>query len=269
MAVLEKELLSPLMAYCPVESISGVWKFEREPYRHSHCRSLPGHLLHLVEIGEYTLVSNGRKYHIKAGDVIYYYESEDVEWHGGSSWVNFYSIGFNSSLFPSFPFEKRIFSGCGNLQDSFEKIYRLSVSPELLENSMEMHAELLKILIKLKGFVPEKQENNSREHAENLWWKIERLVRGKKLFRAGIPMLSKLSGFSPATINRACHDTVNTSPGNRLRELRMEEARGLLKFSEMNITQIAAYLGYPRIHEFSREYSKYFGYPPSEERLKR
>jgi AraC-like DNA-binding protein len=53
----------------------------------------------------------------------------------------------------------------------------------------------------------------------------------------------------------------------RIREIRMAEAGKLLKHTQMNISQTADYLGYPRVHEFSREFSKFFGYPPT--RLKK
>jgi AraC-like DNA-binding protein len=42
----------------------------------------------------------------------------------------------------------------------------------------------------------------------------------------------------------------------------MAEARGLLSYSTLNVTQTAAYLGYSRMHEFSREFSGYFGHTP-------
>ncbi|MHC4874825.1 MAG: helix-turn-helix domain-containing protein [Planctomycetota bacterium] len=54
----------------------------------------------------------------------------------------------------------------------------------------------------------------------------------------------------------------------RLRSLRMSEARGLLIYSSLNITQIAQYLDYPRVHEFSREFKKYFGVSPRDVRGK-
>ena len=53
------------------------------------------------------------------------------------------------------------------------------------------------------------------------------------------------------------------SPGKRVQKLRMDEAQGLLALSSLSITEIATYLGYPRVHEFSREYALYFGCPPS------
>jgi transcriptional regulator GlxA family with amidase domain len=49
----------------------------------------------------------------------------------------------------------------------------------------------------------------------------------------------------------------------RLRELRLAEAQGLLRFSTLSVSQVAEYLGYPRVHEFSREFSRRMGRPPS------
>ena len=43
----------------------------------------------------------------------------------------------------------------------------------------------------------------------------------------------------------------------------MSEAKKLLRYSGMNVSEIAAYLGYPRVHEFSREFSKNSGSSPS------
>jgi AraC-like DNA-binding protein len=48
-----------------------------------------------------------------------------------------------------------------------------------------------------------------------------------------------------------------------LQQITMNEARDLLTFSGLNVSATASYLDYPRINEFSREFSKYFGYPPS------
>ena len=42
----------------------------------------------------------------------------------------------------------------------------------------------------------------------------------------------------------------------------MAEARGSLKFSTLNISQVAGYLSYPRIHEFSREFRRLCGQSP-------
>ena len=55
---------------CPVEAISGVWRFERSADFKSRCKSTPGHLLHLILSGGYLLKANGREYPVKEGDVI-------------------------------------------------------------------------------------------------------------------------------------------------------------------------------------------------------
>ena len=43
-----------------------------------------------------------------------------------------------------------------------------------------------------------------------------------------------------------------------MQKRRMEASKGLLLYTNLPITEIADQLGYERIHEFSREFSKYF-----------
>ena len=75
--------------------------------------------------------------------------------------------------------------------------------------------------------------------------------------------LCKIAGYSKSTIIRSCKKVTGGTPMQRIQKLRMEEAKGLLSIAQLNVSQVADYLGYPRIHEFSREFSKYFGKPPS------
>ena len=75
--------------------------------------------------------------------------------------------------------------------------------------------------------------------------------------------LANLTKSSRATVVRLCRAATGMSPVQRLRELRMDEARGLLLYSQRSVTQVARYLGFPEIHGFSREFSRHFGFPPS------
>ena len=57
---------------------------------------------------------------------------------------------------------------------------------------------------------------------------------------------------------------MKTTPMHYLRTLRMNEAKKLLKHSDMNITQIAAAVGFPDIHHFSCTFKKQFDISPSD-----
>ena len=52
----------------------------------------------------------------------------------------------------------------------------------------------------------------------------------------------------------------------RVKQLRLSQARGMLQFSQLSISEIAYDVGYERVQEFSRDYRKHFGCTPTEAR---
>jgi AraC-like DNA-binding protein len=245
----------------PLEGISGVWRFSREPGGYHPARSLPGHLLHLVLEGAYRLRTNGREYDIRAGDVIYYHETEEVEWLGNAERVSFYSVGFLAPGLPPLPPERRAFTSSPAMRAAFEDLYAASLLPRGARRALGIHAALLRVVLDIDWW----QRPAPAEPAEAaaLWWRLERWLREKRRFRSNIDELAAEAGSSRSSVVRACRAATGESPMRRLRQVRMAEAQGLLRFSTLNVGQVAEYLGYGRIHEFSREYRRCCGQPPS------
>lgn len=246
---------------CPVKSIIGVWEFKRPPFFKYLCYSLPGHLLHLVTKGSYTVKINGRRYEIKAGDIIYYYETEEVETIGNENEVIFYSVGFQAPKLLPLPLEMRVFSSDKNLQELFHNLYEGFSTDNIQIRSFRTFSTLLNILNNIETLYIDSR--NSVQEKEELWWELERRMRKNKNFRPTLEELCKIAGYSKSTIIRSCKKVTGGTPMWRIQKLRMEEAKGLLSIANLNVSQVAEYLGYPRIHEFSREFSKYYGKPPS------
>jgi AraC-like DNA-binding protein len=246
---------------CPIESIIGVWEFIRPPFFNYLCYSLPGHLLHFVKKGSYTVKINSQKYQVKAGDVIYYYESEEVETIGNETEVTFYSVGFQATKLHPLPKEKRVFPADQEVQKLFHNLFEGFSSENMMTRSFKVYSSLLNILNNIEGLYAD--IDNSIDEKEELWWVLERRIRKNKMFRTSLEKLCEIAGYSRSTIIRSCRKATGDTPLQRLRTIRMEEAKGLLSFSQLNVSQVAEYLGYPRIHEFSREFSTYFGKPPS------
>jgi AraC-like DNA-binding protein len=245
----------------PVEGISGVWKFAREPGGPHRARSLPGHLLHLVTAGAYRLRTNGREYAIRSGDVIYYHETEEVEWLGNAETVMFISVGFLAPGLAPLPLDRRVFRSSAAVRAAFARLYAASLMPRVTARAVAEHAALLDILRRIDGWADSGPPEP--EGAARTWWEIENGLRARRQFRAGLTELCRLAHMSRATVVRVCRAATGTSPMRRLRDLRMAEAQGLMRFSSLNVGQVADYLGYPRIHEFSREFARYHGHPPS------
>jgi transcriptional regulator GlxA family with amidase domain len=72
--------------------------------------------------------------------------------------------------------------------------------------------------------------------------------------------------MSTRTTNRACKAATGVSPVQRLRDLRMTHARGLLQHTDLPVTEVAFRVGYARVQEFSRDFRKRYGHTPREAR---
>ena len=243
---------------CPVEKLCGVWEFRREAWYQARAVSTPGHLLHLMLEGAYELECNGRRYRARAGDAIYYHECEEVKCHGGAEAIRFLSASFLAPGLAPLPFEGRVFAAGEGFRRHFAGLLEAARSPE--PSALGLFAALLGMLGEVEFW-----RTRPRPGAApgNPWWDVEGQLRARRLFRPSLDELAGLAGVSRATLVRACRQATGESPARRLRAIRMSEASGLLRFSGLGPTQVAAYLGYPRVHEFSREFSRHFGAPPS------
>ena len=59
-----------------------------------------------------------------------------------------------------------------------------------------------------------------------------------------------------------------SSPLQYLKRLRLLKAQMLLNQGHLNVSQISLKVGYKSIHQFSRDYKRYFGAPPTKDKLR-
>ena len=244
----------------PIEKITNVWRLRTPPHHRWKGPSLPGHLIHLFISGSVVLRINERSYNIVPNDIVYYYESEDVEWLDTKGRVVYYSVLFVAPRLEPPPTERRVVRSTAAIRKAFNRLYAVSQRPHSLSRVLGSLAALHDLLYLMA------QKNlfsSALEDRGEMWWKLEEAIRRRRLFRPTLTQLCDIACTSRATLVRACQKATGTSPMRRIRLLRMEEARGLLACSQLSVTQIAEYLGYSRIHEFSREFASVFGEPPS------
>lgn len=246
---------------CPVEVILGVWKFSKDPFHFNESYSLPGHMIQLVLEGSYQLTTNGRTYHVKAGDLIYYYNSELVKWEGEKEPVSFYTIGFYARAMKPPSLQERVVCATGEIEEEFGHIYKISKERASDTRCYRLYASLMKILSQMKSL--REREDSVLDADDHLWLQVEEEIMEKKMYRPTLKNLTELTSRSIASVKRSCRKVNGTSPLKRIKELRMEEAMGLLLCSDKSISEISEMLCYPRVHEFSREFSNYFGASPS------
>lgn len=249
----------------PVESVLLVKKYFRRKISFE-ANSLPGHLIHFVIRGSVEQECNGRRYLLKPGSVVWYHEDELVKGRVLEAPWEFYSVNFIAPTLPPPAFESRLLNPHRRIESEFKALYENwhSASHHLLVRQLRVQSSLLKILAALLdsggslGF--------QMEPAAKLWWFLETEFRKDLKQQFNLENMSKLTGRSRATIARSCQLAVGLPPLKRIKQLRLSLGKGLVKHSKLQITEIADRIGYDRIHDFSRDYRKWFGKSPSSDR---
>ncbi len=80
-----------------------------------------------------------------------------------------------------------------------------------------------------------------------------------------IPDLARRVGMSASAFHKHFKTVTATTPLQYQKELRLLEARRLLRTSEASVATAAYQVGYESASQFSREYARKFGVPPSQE----
>ncbi len=101
-------------------------------------------------------------------------------------------------------------------------------------------------------------------HASNIATAIARL-RAQFRDRLDVDALARAVGMSPSSFYRHFKEVTATSPLQYQKDLRLSEARRLLRTGAQSVSTVAFDVGYESPSQFSREYSRRFGAPPSAE----
>jgi AraC-like DNA-binding protein len=88
-------------------------------------------------------------------------------------------------------------------------------------------------------------------------------IRGDVRSPIAIPDLARQVGMSASSFHKHFKTVTATTPLQYLKELRLLEARRLLKTGGASVTAAAFDVGYESLSQFSREYTRKFGVPPS------
>lgn len=248
----------------PVESIRLVERYERHQAGFAFtATSLPGHLIHLVVSGEVEQACNGRSQHLKPGTVVWYNEDEWVEGQVVKApWI-YYSVNFSAPTLSPPDFDQRLLSAPSDWAQRFANLHAAWREPLSWRRDCFCQAHLLGLIASLDAH---RGELHPTAPAGKLWWEVESWVRQRIHEPMSLDEMCAEFHRSPNTLARACQSAVGLPPMKRLKQIRLSLARGLVQFSELNMTEIARRVGYARVHEFSRDYRKAYGVPPTSER---
>jgi AraC-like DNA-binding protein len=90
-------------------------------------------------------------------------------------------------------------------------------------------------------------------------------IRGALRSPIAIPDLARRVGMSASAFHKHFKTVTSTTPLQYQKELRLLEARQLLKTGGASVTTAAFDVGYESPNQFSREYARKFGVPPSQD----
>lgn len=246
----------------PIQSnfIDQIFLFKRidiKPNHFTRTHSLPSHLIHLLVEGEYSLTIQGRLYEPKKNEIIYYDQMEEVVWLKNEKPVSFYTLAFSSTFIEPLPIEKRVFPSTIIIQKQFDALDKI-LKDNVPHTKLLFYTKVLELIHEI--FKDQSQINT--ELALNHWMRAEFHLQRNHIYQIKLEELATVLGASTSTLRKDCHKKYGVSPIQRMQKRRMEASKGLLLYTTMAITEIADQLGYERIHEFSREFSKYFKTPP-------
>lgn len=247
---------------CPVENITGLWRFRCPPHHRTRTTSIPGHLLHYVISGSYRLKIGAKEYFPGPGDMLYYYGSEEVQWEGDDCEVDFYSVGFMGTAIPVLSPDERLIRTSEEIRRKWDRLWNESRNPDNMKSVIQTYSILLDIISPVFW----NNTGNSVLFNSKKWQSIEKLIRSDKLYHISPDDLAGRTGMSRTALFDLCRREIGTTPIRRLKEIRIEEAKGLLKYTEMRIGEIAEFLGFSRIHDFSREFKNETSLSPREYR---
>ncbi len=251
----------------PIESIRMVHQLDyTRSKRIFQATSLPGHLIHLVLSGEVAQSCNGRRQHLHPGCVVWYHEDEWVEGRVIHSPWTYYSVNFSAPTLAPPDFDTRLISDQQHLQDTFNALHGTWQQPPSRQRDFLCQAHLLKLIAAIN---PDTGQQPSVTPNGRLWWEVETWARQHIERAVTLSDLCRQFHRSANTLARACMEAVGLTPMKRLKQIRLSLARGLVYHSELSMSEIAIRIGYSRVHEFSRDYRKAYGLPPSHDRNSR
>jgi len=76
--------------------------------------------------------------------------------------------------------------------------------------------------------------------------------------------MSKLADMSVNNFHKLFKQAMNDTPIQYIKKIRLEKARHLILYNNMKVVEASNVVGYDNVSQFSREFKRSFGHPPSQ-----
>ena len=230
-----------------------------------HATTLPGHLVQLTLAGRSRHETGGRTFVAGPGTVVWFHEDEETRIEAEKVPWTFYTVNFVAPALPPPPYDRRIRRGTAETERRFEALLKAwrDASAGPLVRHLRVEARLLDLLADV---LPAEAAPLRIDPSARVWWELEERLRGRMEGPIQLEDLTRLSGRSVRTLYRACHRATGLAPMKRVKRIRLSMARGLVLHSQLNVSEIAWRVGYERVQELCRDYRRFVGLTPLEDR---
>ncbi|MBP1995972.1 AraC family transcriptional regulator [Paenibacillus eucommiae] len=110
-------------------------------------------------------------------------------------------------------------------------------------------------------------KNSEQEQDQELFTSIHEVANYVRQFPSmphSVTKLAERARLSPRYFSRKFKEIMGRTVESYMIDMKIERAEHLLRFNGMNVSEVAAALGYDNIHYFSRQFKRYRGMSPSE-----
>ena len=138
-----------------------------------------------------------------------------------------------------------------------ELSYKKTLSSEIVDLNFQL---FLTYLLRCHGNLQEKSIHGSNNHPEMN--KVIDYINNNLGENISLEILANIAGYEKNYFLRRFKEIYKQTPINFVRNKRIEEAKELLRYSDMNIAQIATATGFKSIHYFSKIFFECTGIRP-------
>jgi len=228
------------------------------------------HILHHIVSGKGVFRTNGKTYHLNAGDTFLIYPYTEITYYADKQapW-EYYWVGFSGSdaalilQSTDFTFEKPVVFQSNYSEEI--KGYVLSIYDSRgndFTHAVEMTGRLY-ILLSLflrEASKPKRRKDSYMEYTRK---GVEYIVNHYS-YAITVDNIARYVGISRSHLYRAFQQYTKMSPKEYLSAFRIKQACSLLKKSELSISAIAASVGYENNLYFSKAFKKAKGISPTD-----
>jgi AraC-like DNA-binding protein len=126
-----------------------------------------------------------------------------------------------------------------------------------------LQASLLVLLYECKRLYDLQQQTIKQASSRNaLSFRFQQFVNQHFLTRKTVEEYAELMGVTPDHLSQTIKAATGKTAHSLIAERILLEAKKLLTYSDLNITEIADYLGYSEPTHFGRFFRRYFGLSP-------